>query len=197
MDTDFGALALAPALLSVVEELGFTALTPIQAQAIPALLGGADVVGESRTGSGKTAAFGLPLLHRLELQRRVPGALVLCPTRELSAQVGRELRKFGRGLPGLAVVVLTGGPWPIEALIEGRFPLSSRGQQGFQVQSHVDLPRCLSTPREPGACRCSHPAAGRRRSKSFPRSGVDAGRQNMRGVGRAGLVCLALPFHRR
>jgi ATP-independent RNA helicase DbpA len=109
MNTGFGALALSPALLSVIEELGFTTLTPIQAQAIPALLGGADVVGESRTGSGKTAAFGLPLLNRIDLQRRTPAALVLCPTRELSAQVGRELRKFGRRLPGLAVAVLTGG----------------------------------------------------------------------------------------
>jgi ATP-dependent RNA helicase DbpA len=109
MERDFGALALSPALLSVIEELGFTTLTPIQAQAIPALLGGADVVGESRTGSGKTAAFGLPLLERIDLQRRTPGALVLCPTRELSAQVGRELRKFGRRLPSLAVAVLTGG----------------------------------------------------------------------------------------
>ncbi len=109
METDFGALKLSAALLSVVEELGFATLTPIQAQAVPALLGGADVVGESRTGSGKTAAFGLPLLERLDLQRRAPGALVLCPTRELAAQVGRELRKFGRRLPGLVVVVLVGG----------------------------------------------------------------------------------------
>jgi ATP-independent RNA helicase DbpA len=109
METEFRELALSPALLSVVEELGLRTLTPIQAQAIPALLAGKDVVGESRTGSGKTAAFGLPLLERVNLKLRAPAALVLCPTRELSAQVGRELRKFGRKHPGLAVVVLAGG----------------------------------------------------------------------------------------
>ena len=109
METEFGALALSPALLSVVEELGFTTLTPIQAQAIPALLAGRDLVGQSKTGSGKTAAFALPLLDKLNLQVREPAAMVLCPTRELSAQVGRELRKFGRRHPGLSVVVLSGG----------------------------------------------------------------------------------------
>jgi ATP-independent RNA helicase DbpA len=109
MEREFRELALSPALLSVLDELGLKTLTPIQAQAIPALLAGKDVVGESRTGSGKTAAFGLPLLDRVNLKRRAPGALVLCPTRELAAQVGRELRKLGRKHPGLAVAVLAGG----------------------------------------------------------------------------------------
>jgi ATP-independent RNA helicase DbpA len=109
MKTDFGELALSKALLTVASELGFQALTPIQAQAIPVVLEGKDVVAQSKTGSGKTAAFGLPLIDKLDLRTRSPGALVLCPTRELSAQVARELRKFGRRHPGLAVVVLTGG----------------------------------------------------------------------------------------
>jgi ATP-independent RNA helicase DbpA len=109
METDFAALGLSPALLAVTEELGFAALTPIQARAIPPLLAGRDVIGQSKTGSGKTAAFGLPLLEKLQMERRELMALVLCPTRELSAQVARELRRFGRRHPGLTVLVLSGG----------------------------------------------------------------------------------------
>jgi ATP-independent RNA helicase DbpA len=109
MKTDFSELALSKALLTVTSELGFTTPTPIQAQAIPVLLAGKDLVGQSKTGSGKTAAFGLPLIDKLDLSTRETGALVLCPTRELCAQVTRELRKFGRRHPGLSVVALTGG----------------------------------------------------------------------------------------
>lgn len=109
MPADFASLALSPALLEVVKELGFTELTPIQEQSIPALLEGKDLVGQSKTGSGKTAAFALPLLQRLNLEQRELQGLVLCPTRELSAQVARELRKLGRNLPGLSVLTLSGG----------------------------------------------------------------------------------------
>ena len=109
MSSDFASLPLAPALLSVVHDLGFTELTPIQEQSIPALLEGKDLVGQSKTGSGKTAAFALPLLHKLDLSLREVQGLVLCPTRELSAQVARELRKLGRNLPGLSVLALAGG----------------------------------------------------------------------------------------
>jgi ATP-independent RNA helicase DbpA len=107
--TAFGDLPLLPALLGVVAELGFEQLTPIQAQSIPPLLAGKDLVGQSKTGSGKTAAFALPLLQRLDLSKRELAGLVVCPTRELSAQVARELRKLGRNLPGLSVLVLAGG----------------------------------------------------------------------------------------
>jgi len=95
--------------LGVVADLGFTALTPIQARAIPALLAGQDLVGQSKTGSGKTAAYALPLLNALDLERREVFGVVVCPTRELSAQVARELRKLGRNLAGLSVLVLSGG----------------------------------------------------------------------------------------
>ncbi|HEY6079545.1 MAG TPA: ATP-dependent RNA helicase DbpA [Polyangiaceae bacterium] len=105
----FASLALSPALLEVVAGLGFEALTPIQAQAIPSLLEGKDVVGQSKTGSGKTAAYALPLLNALDLSRREVFGVIVCPTRELSAQVARELRKLGRNLAGLSVVVLSGG----------------------------------------------------------------------------------------
>ncbi len=109
MSSQFESLPLAPALLQVCSELGFTELTPIQAQSIPLLLAGKDLIGQSKTGSGKTAAFALPLLQRIELPRRELQALVLCPTRELAAQVARELRRLGRNLKGLAVLTLAGG----------------------------------------------------------------------------------------
>ncbi|HYO98110.1 MAG TPA: ATP-dependent RNA helicase DbpA [Polyangiaceae bacterium] len=109
METDFSQLHLSPALLEVVAELGLQRLTPIQAQSIPVLLSGSDLIGQSQTGSGKTLAFALPMLEKLRLDTREVGALVLCPTRELCAQVARELRKLGRRQPGLAVLVLAGG----------------------------------------------------------------------------------------
>ncbi|MDX2050973.1 MAG: ATP-dependent RNA helicase DbpA [Polyangiaceae bacterium] len=108
-DTDPSTLALSPELLEVVQALGYEQLTPIQAAAIPRILEGKDVVGQSKTGSGKTAAFALPILQRLKLQPRELSTIVLCPTRELGAQIAREFRKLGRNLPGLSLVVLAGG----------------------------------------------------------------------------------------
>jgi ATP-dependent RNA helicase DbpA len=109
MPSEFSAFALSPELLAVVQELGFDTPTPIQVESIPVLLAGRDLVGQSQTGSGKTAAFALPILEKLDLTTRELGALVLCPTRELSAQVAREFRKLGRRHRGLAVLVLAGG----------------------------------------------------------------------------------------
>ncbi len=109
MDSAFASLPLSTDFLTVVAELGFTSLTPIQAKAMPVLLSGRDLVGQSQTGSGKTVAFALPILQRLALEPRRLKALVLCPTRELSAQVAREFRKLGRRLKGLSVIVLSGG----------------------------------------------------------------------------------------
>lgn len=99
----FSALGLDPDLVRAAGELGFQTPTPIQAQAIPAILAGSDLVGSAQTGSGKTGAFGLPLLQRLQqgvpqAPRRVR-ALVLVPTRELAAQVGDVLRSLGSRLP--------------------------------------------------------------------------------------------------
>ena len=106
---NFASLPLSPPLLQVLEELDFQTATPIQAQSIPVLLQGRDLVGQAKTGSGKTAAFALPLLQKIRLQDRRLQALVLCPTRELCAQVAGELRRLGRRLPGLQVLVLAGG----------------------------------------------------------------------------------------
>lgn len=105
----FSSLPLSPEILAVVDELGFQHMTDIQAQSILPLLEGRDLLGQSQTGSGKTAAFALPILQRLNLQEREVQALILCPTRELAAQVAREIRTLGRRFEGLQVSVLSGG----------------------------------------------------------------------------------------
>jgi len=106
----FSDFLRSPELLQVLQELGFESPTPVQAQAIPLVQTGQDVIAQAETGSGKTAAFGLPILEKVHLEgRRRVQALILCPTRELCAQVARELRKLGRKLPGLHVLELVGG----------------------------------------------------------------------------------------
>ena len=105
----FDSLALPPALLQGVEALGYTAMTPVQAQGLPAILAGRDVIAQAPTGSGKTAAFGLGLLSRLDPARVKTQALVLCPTRELADQVGKQLRRLAVGIANLKVSILCGG----------------------------------------------------------------------------------------
>ncbi|MCD9047306.1 ATP-dependent RNA helicase DbpA [Luteimonas sp. MHLX1A] len=105
----FNQLALSPALLQGVEALGYTSMTPVQAQALPAILEGRDVIAQAPTGSGKTAAFGLGLLARLDPARIKTQSLVLCPTRELADQVGKQLRRLAVGIPNLKVSILCGG----------------------------------------------------------------------------------------
>jgi ATP-independent RNA helicase DbpA len=107
--TAFNALALPGPLLRALEVLEFDRMTPVQAHALPALLAGKDVIAQARAGSGKTVAFGLGLLSRLDLGAGHAQALVLCPTRELAEQVSTELRRLGRFLPNLRVVTLCGG----------------------------------------------------------------------------------------
>jgi len=109
MISNFASLCLSPSLLEVIGELGYERPTPIQVEGIPLLLAGKDLIGQSRSGSGKTAAFALPILQRLALETRDLQALIVCPTRELAAQVARELRKFGRRHKDLAVLELVGG----------------------------------------------------------------------------------------
>ncbi len=110
----FSALKLSVPLLQAVVEKGYAAPTPIQAEAIPAVLAGRDVWASAQTGSGKTAAFALPVLHRLAAAKRPPGryvrALVLVPTRELAVQIGEAIRRYGRFLPEpLKTLVVYGG----------------------------------------------------------------------------------------
>ncbi len=105
----FTTLPLAPAWLDNLAHLEYREMTPIQALSLPAMLDGRDVLGQAGTGTGKTAAFGLALLARVTPRCGRPGALVLCPTRELAAQVAEELRRLARPLPHTRVVTLSGG----------------------------------------------------------------------------------------
>jgi len=107
--TLFSSLALSPALLSNLQSLGFEHMTPIQAQSLPLILEGRDLIAQAQTGSGKTAAFGLGVLQKLDVQRLAPQALVICPTRELADQVAQELRRLARQIPNVKVLTLCGG----------------------------------------------------------------------------------------
>ncbi|MGR4069700.1 ATP-dependent RNA helicase DbpA [Billgrantia sp. C5P2] len=108
-DGAFASLPLAPELLANLDSLGYQAMTPIQARSLPPMLAGQDVIGQAKTGSGKTAAFGLGLLSRLVVSRFRVQALVLCPTRELADQVAGEIRRLARTLPNVKVLTLCGG----------------------------------------------------------------------------------------
>jgi ATP-independent RNA helicase DbpA len=108
----FEELNISVELKAVVKELGFSSMTPIQSQTIPAILSGRDVIGQSKTGSGKTAAFTIPILEKIHIEQsaqRDVQAMILCPTRELCAQVTREVRKLGRKKIGLQVLECAGG----------------------------------------------------------------------------------------
>jgi len=97
-------------IVNAVSELGFEKPTPIQEQAVPVLLTGSnDFVGLAQTGTGKTAAFGLPLLELLDFSQKQPQALVLCPTRELCLQIAKDIEKFAKYIPNVHVVAVYGG----------------------------------------------------------------------------------------
>lgn len=108
--TSFADLnALSAEQLSNLQELGYLSMTPIQAAALPAILAGKDVRAQAKTGSGKTAAFGLGLLQRIDAKLFKTQSLVLCPTRELAEQVANELRRLARAIPNLKILTLCGG----------------------------------------------------------------------------------------
>ncbi|MFI3246514.1 MAG: DEAD/DEAH box helicase [Ferrimonas sp.] len=106
---DFASLGLPEALLNAVSSMGFNTPTPIQIQSIPYMLEGSDILGEAQTGTGKTAAFGLPALAGIDPRQRASQMLVLAPTRELAIQVATELEKFAVNMKGLRVTTLYGG----------------------------------------------------------------------------------------
>jgi ATP-independent RNA helicase DbpA len=109
MPSGFSALPLAPALQPGLQALGYSEMTPIQAQALPAILDGRDLIAQAPTGSGKTAAFGLGVLQAVDAEAVRTQALVLCPTRELADQVGKQLRRLATGIPNLKLSILCGG----------------------------------------------------------------------------------------
>ncbi|MCK7554586.1 DEAD/DEAH box helicase [Chitinophaga sedimenti] len=108
--TTFESLGLKEPILQAIQDLGFVSPTPIQEKAIPVLLGGdKDFVGLAQTGTGKTAAFGLPLLHQLDVKNKFPQGLVLCPTRELCLQIANDLKNFSKHLGDINIVAVYGG----------------------------------------------------------------------------------------
>lgn len=105
----FKDLTLSERALKGISDLGYKEPTPIQIKCIPVLLKGHDIIGQSQTGSGKTAAFVLPLLEKIDLSNRANQGLILCPTRELCLQVVSEIKKIGRPYEGLQVTAIIGG----------------------------------------------------------------------------------------
>lgn len=139
----FTSLNLREALLNNLSSLGYTSMTPIQAHSLPIMLNGQDVIAQAKTGSGKTAAFGLALLNRIQVENYAVQALVLCPTRELAEQVTQALRQLARMLPNVKVLNLSGGmPMrpQLDSLRHGAHIIV--GTPG-RVQKHLDLKSLL------------------------------------------------------
>ena len=106
----FNEFKLSEPILRAVRTMSFAEPTPVQEQAIPAALQGRDILGTAQTGTGKTAAFGLPLLMQIDVDEKNTQALVLCPTRELCVQVAKDLTSFGKYMPGLSVTAVIESP---------------------------------------------------------------------------------------
>lgn len=105
----FNELGLSDAVLKAVEKMGFEQASPIQSEAIPPLLEGKDLIGQSQTGSGKTAAFGIPAVERVDENLAKPQVLIMCPTRELASQVAEEIAKLAAFRPGVRELPIYGG----------------------------------------------------------------------------------------
>lgn len=137
--SSFVQLSLNPALLTNLDSLGYQEMTPIQAQSLPSLLAGVDVIAKAHTGSGKTAAFGLTLLNQINLGFFAVQALVLCPTRELAEQVSQVIRQLARLMPNVKIVTLAGGA-PMRAQMDSlkhgaHIVVGTPGR----IQKHLDL----------------------------------------------------------
>jgi len=107
--TDFSKLKLKPELFANLSDLGYTEMTLVQAETLPLLIDGADVLARAKTGSGKTAAFGLGILNSLDAELFKVQTLVLCPTRELADQVAKEIRRLARAIPNIKIMSVCGG----------------------------------------------------------------------------------------
>ena len=107
----FAGLGLGNRIIKALRDLGYEQPTPIQAETIPALLHGRHVVGLAQTGTGKTAAFALPILSQLDLKQKAPQALVLAPTRELAIQVCESFEEYSSHLKGVRLLPIYGGQW--------------------------------------------------------------------------------------
>jgi ATP-dependent RNA helicase DeaD len=115
-ELSFAELNLAPAIFKIIKEVGYETPSPIQARSIPPLLEGRDLLGQAQTGTGKTAAFALPLLSRLNMKKRGPQILVLTPTRELALQVAEAIQTYARHLKDFQVLPIYGGQSMVQQL---------------------------------------------------------------------------------
>ncbi len=152
----FAALGIHPNVLAAIVAVGYEEPSPIQAQSIPLILEGHDMIGQAQTGTGKTAAFALPLLSRIDPSRREPQMLVLVPTRELALQVATACETYSKQLPGVGVVAVYGGA-PMGPQLKAL-------RQGAQIL--VATPRPPVRPPAPRREAAGHrPAPGARRSR--------------------------------
>lgn len=108
-ETNFSSLPLSKEMLHNLGELGYRTMTAVQAESLPHVLNGCDVLAQAKTGSGKTAAFGIGLLHKLKVKKFRVQSLVLCPTRELADQVAKELRRLARATHNVKILTICGG----------------------------------------------------------------------------------------
>ena len=107
--TTFIQLALSKPILKALDDVGYEKPSPIQAETIPLLLDGRDIIGQAQTGTGKTAAFALPLLSNLDLKQKDPQIMVLAPTRELAIQVAEAFQTYAKHIKGFHVLPIYGG----------------------------------------------------------------------------------------
>ncbi|MCL2388887.1 MAG: DEAD/DEAH box helicase, partial [Elusimicrobia bacterium] len=105
----FEQLDLSPEILKAVKDMGFEEATPIQSLAIPKMMQGADIIAQAQTGTGKTAAFGVPILEKIDNTRKDTQVIILCPTRELAIQVSEEIRLLAKYKKGINIVPVYGG----------------------------------------------------------------------------------------
>lgn len=134
----FISLGLRELLLNNLSTLGYSTMTPIQAQSLPVMLKNHDIIAQAKTGSGKTAAFGLSLLNRLNVDKYTVQSLVLCPTRELAEQVSQSLRQLARLMPNVKVLNLSGG-MPLKPQLDSlRHKAHIIVGTPGRVQKHID-----------------------------------------------------------
>ena len=107
---NFSAVGLNKNIQKAIADLGFETLTPIQKEAIPFLMEHkTDLVALAQTGTGKTAAFGLPILHKIDVKRKFPQAIILCPTRELCLQISKDMQSYSKYIKSLKITPVYGG----------------------------------------------------------------------------------------
>lgn len=136
-----------PDILKAVEEMGFETMTPIQEQAIPILLEGKDVIGQAQTGTGKTAAFAIPMIQNVDPQLKKPQGIILCPTRELAMQAAEEIRKLTKYMHGIKVLPVYGGQdigRQIRALSQGvQIIVGTPGRVMDHLRRHTIKTKCI------------------------------------------------------